>query len=50
MVKAKHDVAVLEKCPTGIKGLDEITRGGASERQANPDLRRCGFRQNTFRH
>src|SRR3972149_10508774 len=28
MVKAKHDVGVLEKCPTGIKGLDEITKGG----------------------
>jgi circadian clock protein KaiC len=28
MVKAKHDLAVLEKCPTGIKGLDEITKGG----------------------
>jgi len=28
MVKAKHDVAVLEKCPTGIRGLDEITKGG----------------------
>jgi len=28
MVKAKHAVAVLEKCPTGIKGLDEITKGG----------------------
>ena len=28
MVKAKHDVAVLEKCPTGIRGLDEITMGG----------------------
>jgi circadian clock protein KaiC len=28
MVKVKHDVAVLEKCPTGIKGLDEITKGG----------------------
>ena len=28
MVKAKHDVNVLEKCPTGIKGLDEITKGG----------------------
>jgi circadian clock protein KaiC len=28
MVKAKHDVDVLEKCPTGIKGLDEITKGG----------------------
>ncbi|MFA5180013.1 MAG: circadian clock protein KaiC [Syntrophales bacterium] len=27
-VKAKHNVVVLEKCPTGIKGLDEITRGG----------------------
>jgi circadian clock protein KaiC len=27
-VKAKHDVEVLEKCPTGIKGLDEITKGG----------------------
>ena len=28
MVKAKHDVGVLEKCPTGIRGLDEITKGG----------------------
>src|SRR4030067_875391 len=28
MVKAKHDVAVLEKCPTGIRGLDEIAKGG----------------------
>ena len=28
MVKAKQDVDVLEKCPTGIKGLDEITKGG----------------------
>lgn len=28
MVKAKHEVAVLEKCPTGIEGLDEITKGG----------------------
>jgi len=26
--KAKHDVTVLEKCPTGIRGLDEITKGG----------------------
>ncbi len=28
MVKAKHEIAVLEKCRTGIKGLDEITKGG----------------------
>jgi circadian clock protein KaiC len=28
MVKEKHAPLVLEKCPTGIKGLDEITRGG----------------------
>jgi len=28
MVKAKRGVDVLEKCPTGIKGLDEITKGG----------------------
>jgi circadian clock protein KaiC len=28
MVKAKHAVGVLEKCPTGIRGLDEITKGG----------------------
>lgn len=28
MVKKEHNDAVLEKCPTGIKGLDEITRGG----------------------
>jgi len=28
MGKAKHVVKVLEKCPTGIKGLDEITNGG----------------------
>jgi len=28
MAKAKHDVVLLEKCPTGIRGLDEITKGG----------------------
>ena len=28
MVKKKLAIEVLEKCPTGIKGLDEITRGG----------------------
>jgi len=28
MVKAKQAAAVLEKCPTGIRGLDEITKGG----------------------
>jgi circadian clock protein KaiC len=28
MAKAKQQIKVLEKCPTGIKGLDEITRGG----------------------
>lgn len=28
MAKAKQDVPVFEKCPTGIKGLDEITKGG----------------------
>jgi len=28
MVKKKHDAVVLEKCPTGIKGFDEITNGG----------------------
>jgi circadian clock protein KaiC len=28
MVKAKQDAEGLEKCPTGIRGLDEITKGG----------------------
>jgi len=28
MAKEKHTVAIFEKCPTGIKGLDEITQGG----------------------
>jgi circadian clock protein KaiC len=28
MVKRKHNAVALEKCPTGIKGLDEITKGG----------------------
>jgi circadian clock protein KaiC len=28
MAKTKHDVVALEKCPTGISGLDEITKGG----------------------
>jgi circadian clock protein KaiC len=28
MAKAKHDVVALEKCPSGIRGLDEITKGG----------------------
>jgi circadian clock protein KaiC len=27
MAKTKHAAVVLEKCPTGIKGLDEITKG-----------------------
>jgi len=26
--KAKQGVGVLQKCPTGIRGLDEITKGG----------------------
>ena len=25
---AKNNIAPLEKCPTGIRGLDEITQGG----------------------
>jgi len=28
MVKARRDIDVLKKSPTGIKGLDEITKGG----------------------
>ncbi|MBR9986952.1 MAG: circadian clock protein KaiC [Desulfosarcina sp.] len=36
MVKKKHDSVVLAKCPTGIKGLDEITRGGLP--QGRPTL------------
>ncbi len=28
MAKAKQQIKVLEKCPTGIKGLDAITKGG----------------------
>jgi circadian clock protein KaiC len=36
MVKAKQDVDVLEKCPTGIRGLDEITKGGLP--QGRPTL------------
>lgn len=28
MVTAKHDLVAVEKCPTGIRGLDEITNGG----------------------
>ncbi|MBI5551758.1 MAG: circadian clock protein KaiC [Desulfobacterales bacterium] len=36
MVKKKREVVVLEKCPTGIKGLDEITRGGLP--QGRPTL------------
>ncbi len=28
MVKAKHVVDAVKKCPTGIRGLDEITKGG----------------------
>jgi circadian clock protein KaiC len=36
MVKKKREVVVLEKCPTGIKGLDEITKGGLP--QGRPTL------------
>jgi circadian clock protein KaiC len=28
MVKAKHAADAIEKCPSGISGLDEITKGG----------------------
>jgi circadian clock protein KaiC len=28
MVKAKRNVEPIEKCPSGIRGLDEITKGG----------------------
>ena len=28
MAKAKQDTDALAKCPTGIRGLDEITKGG----------------------
>jgi circadian clock protein KaiC len=28
MVKARRDIVVFKKSPTGIKGLDEITKGG----------------------
>lgn len=36
MVKKKHDSVVLAKCQTGIKGLDEITKGGLP--QGRPTL------------
>jgi circadian clock protein KaiC len=36
MVKKKREIMMLEKCPTGIKGLDEITRGGLP--QGRPTL------------
>ncbi len=36
MVKTKHPAGVLVKCPTGIRGLDEITRGGLP--QGRPSL------------
>jgi len=28
MLTAKHNLVAVEKCPTGIRGLDEITNGG----------------------
>ncbi len=28
MVMEKHDLVAVEKCPTGIRGLDQITNGG----------------------
>jgi hypothetical protein len=42
MVKAKHDVDVLEKCPTGIKGLDGSARAAqeAKERASEVACRR----------
>ncbi|MBI5896586.1 MAG: hypothetical protein HZB24_11485, partial [Desulfobacterales bacterium] len=36
MVKKKREIVLLEKCPTGIKGLDEITQGGLP--QGRPTL------------
>ena len=35
----------LEKCPTGIRGLDEILQWGAAARAADARLRRGGQRQ-----
>ncbi len=39
----------IPKTPTGIHGLDEITKGGLTERKANPDLRKRRLRQNPVR-
>jgi len=36
MARKKRESVMLEKCPTGIKGLDEITRGGLP--QGRPTL------------
>ena len=37
--KRSVDRFTLQKCPTGIQGLDEITMGGHPERASDPRLR-----------
>ena len=32
---------ILEKTPTGINGLDEITEGGIAKRSPNPGMWKC---------
>ena len=45
----KPAMELLQKCPTGIKGLDEIT-GGGFPRAADPGLRRRRLRQDPAGH
>ena len=35
----------LEKAPTGIVGLDEITGGGSAQRSSDPGYRKRGLRK-----
>ena len=43
-------VPVVEKCPTGIAGLDEITLGRFAERAAHLAMRLRRLRQNPLRN
>ena len=38
-------VVPLQKAPTGIRGLDEITGGGLAQREDDHRLRRAGLRK-----
>ena len=40
----------LEKSPTGINGLDDITDGGLPKGRTDPGMRKCRLRKDPYGH